>query len=844
MSDWKLVQAYGCHNWVLNPSAETTGNFGNNGATGIAVTRTLATSFRGNYAYQVATAAEANSGMYMSLYPLTNAVHYLTYWIYGAHGTIYAAFYNGDGLIDTVTPAQLNAEGNWYQFGVQVPAATAFKTTGANKVYLVQTEAQAKTFYIDCIQVETHTTWTTYCDGDQDGGVWSGTPHASYSTRDGRFRDGGLVKDLVTDYGLAAVQAVMGYSGPTKESMLDPLAFVDGSVYQGTRAAGRVLQLECKIKGTTLADYYSKRKAFLSAINRHAYEQQPTIFYYTGAGKTAAIRAFVESGDEGGRIEAHFEKFTLNLMAVEDPYWEELREQSAWLAASATLAQKAAMKLSGASSPSTLIPSQDIEWDATTGPWSTLGITALGGNHTIHTMTKDDAGNFYVGGDFTNLNDIAEADYVAKRSPDGTWSAMAGGAGSAVYALCPETESGYVLVGGAFDSVLDAGGTAVPNTKGVSEWQGTAWHQIPYGGFFGGGASDAVYSITRAGTAGGYYVGGAFGYVDDSNGNLVADSSGIVRWSGLNWYPVGAGLGTAVFCTAVDSASNLFVGGSFQDAGSVSAADYLAKWNGTAWSSVGVFNGNVLGMAFAPNGTLYAVGDFTTIDGETRNRVASYNGQKWAALGTGLNDTGRSVVVMPSGLVYVAGDFTTAGGVTVDKVAVWNGTSWAPLDVTMPASTTVYALAADSEDLYIGIDKATDATVSGTNDSAVDVNGWITCLGTAPCAPIIQVSSSTAGTIYAVRNYTTGQEILLSVPVVANEVITIDTRPGRESVRSNYPWGVGRNITPAMPTDLGGFRLLPGANLVTACGAVGAGGTMLFKMRWRIKHDGAEGAAA
>lgn len=836
MSDWKLVVPLGTTNMVLNPSAEITGNYAAGGAA--TVTRYLSSNgtWRGNYCYRVQTTA-ANDGIDLGTATFTAQDYYLTLWLYGTAPATWTVHLGGAGGTSPAL-ALLNTEGSYRQYGVAIPAASV-GALASKALYIRQTSAAACDLYIDAVQLEAGTTWTTYCDGDQPGCKWSGTRHGSTSYR-WDSREGGVVRDLVSYYGMH-IQSVRGYGGPTKESMLEPLAFVDGSVYQGTRASGRILQLTVDYEGTTLALALSKRKAFLLDCNRNkVWPQQPCLWRYTGAGKTVQVRAFVESGDEGAVMDSFHEVMPLNLMAVEDPYWEELREQAAWLAATATLAQKGAMKLSGISPES----ASTSEWDATTGPWSALGITALGGNHTIYAMARDGAGNLYVGGDFTDLNGIAEADYIAKRDVDGTWNALAGGAGGVVYTICPIVGSDYLLVGGDFPHTKDIDGNDVENTHHIAYWIGTSWHQLPIGPGFGGGVNDTVYSITPAGSIGGYYVTGLFAYAEDGHGVPVADTAGLARLnSNLDWAAVGGGVtpGTGILCSAVDAAGNLYIGGGFTDAGSVGAADYIAKYDGAAWSSIGVFDDVVRGMAFGPDGRLYAVGDFHTIDGVSIAHVAVYNGQSWSALGTGLDASGRSVIVMPSGTVCVAGDFTTAGGVTVDKLAFWNGTSWAASDVAMPAATTAHTLMTDGADLYIGIDKNTDASVAGTNDASVDADGWINCLGTAPCSPVIEVSSSTAGVIYAVRNYTTGQEILLALPVAANETITIDTRHGYEGIRSNYPWGVGRAITPALPSDLGTFQLLPGANKVTACGTTT--GTMLFKMRWRIKHEGMEGGA-
>lgn len=840
MGDWKLVVPLGTTNMVLNPSAETTGNFGNNGVAGVAVTRSTAYSFRGLYSYKVVNGANAGCAMSVTLKALTNAIHYLTFWAYGTSGdTMSATFYTAaPALLGQVTPALLYTEGDWRQYGVQVPAATAYTGTGAVTVYIYNT-TPSDTYYVDCVQVEALSGWTTYCDGDQPGCKWNGTRHGSTSYR-WDSREGGAVRDLITYYGLSSVQATMGYSSPTKETMLEPLAFVDGSVYQGTRASGRILQLECKLKGTDLANYYSKRKALLLACNRHHSPQEPCLWYYTGAGKTVALRAFVESGDEGGLIEANFEKFTLNLMAVEDPYWEELREETAIVRASASLSSF------GAASLQTKVETDD-QWDATTGAWSALGITALGGNHTIYAMARDNSGNLYVGGDFLNLNGIDEADYIAKRDVNGTWTALASGTGGIVRALACDV-AGNVYVGGDFTNLKDANGDF------ISMWNGSAFASV------GGGAEDLVRAIV-VGRDGSVYVGGDFAHVHTAVPADVANTTGIAKWSGAAWSALGTGVtlgATDIGVTGLDmdQADNLYAAGWFTEAGGVAAADSVAKWNGTAWSSMGVFTAEAMGVAVGKDQTIYAIGHFSTINGASILKIGQYKGSGWYPLGSGITQLAVASVreclaVTDDGTVYAAGSFVDAGGVTVPGLASWNGTSWIVPSIVLPTGAKVYALYADGDTLYIGHDKEATgdgvSTVAGTASLSVGADvtstGWVTNSGTAISYPVIAITTDAAATVKRIENLTTKQVLQFNdEPLPANGWITIDCRKGKEAVYAGYTGGPSRIIALKQPSDLGSFCLLPGGNKLSVL-CYGDGATVTCSLRWRIKHEGMDGGA-
>ncbi len=98
------------------------------------------------------------------------------------------------------------------------------------------------------------------------------------------------------------------------------------------------------------------------------------------------------------------------------------------------------------------------------------------------------------------------------------------------------------------------------------------------------------------------------------------------------------------------------------------------------WSTLGIgLGGPCNALALAPDGTLYAGGDFTTAGGVSANHVAMWNGSAWAPLGSGLNGEVLSLAVAPDSTLYAGGRFTMAGEVKAKNIAMWNGSSWVPL---------------------------------------------------------------------------------------------------------------------------------------------------------------------
>ena len=114
------------------------------------------------------------------------------------------------------------------------------------------------------------------------------------------------------------------------------------------------------------------------------------------------------------------------------------------------------------------------------------------------------------------------------------------------------------------------------------------------------------------------------------------------------------------------------------------------SWLPTFGGSPGL-NGPVLASTIFDDGSgsgpaLCIGGLFTSAGGTEALGVATWDGTKWSALGSGVSGSGSPFVldltVFDDGngpALYAAGSFTSAGGVAASHIAKWDGSSWSPL---------------------------------------------------------------------------------------------------------------------------------------------------------------------
>ncbi len=207
------------------------------------------------------------------------------------------------------------------------------------------------------------------------------------------------------------------------------------------------------------------------------------------------------------------------------------------------------------------------------------------------------------------------------------------------------------------------------------------------------GADDDVraLAVLDDGRGPALFAGGTFLSVGGVRADLVA------RWSDGRWAPLGAGLSgsfAAVEALAVfddGQGPALYAAGSFSGAGGAPAS-CVASWDGTRWSALGSGLDLVPSVAYAlsvfddgSGPALFVGGQFAGAGGVPTSSIARWNGQAWSPLGSGVAGSALTIYALAvfddgSGpALYAGGQFTSAGGVSASNVARWDGSTWSAL---------------------------------------------------------------------------------------------------------------------------------------------------------------------
>ena len=703
---------------------------------------------------------------------------------------------------------QFTATGYWQRVEVSyTPTVTATDY----RVYVVRdVVASTAPFYVDGCQFEQDSKASTFFDGYFPGCHWTGAIRNSTSARSDNTGLGGELL-CINDY--AKVLSVHGFGMGDWNQIMTKMTS-GGDLYQTHIRKSRNISMVLAYSGNNQGELQANRKVILDALRPDLLSNLPVREQFginmpgTWRGHEQRIiryQGFDANGNEATEPidivcvfqPSHadtpdtpvFQKDILNFTVPSGLFqgaYQEGKELDLY-----------------ADFPAEFIVKRDPDgnWCKWTGTAYASLITGLNGLVLCAAEAPD--GKIYVGGDFTNAGGVAEADYLARWNPiTEAWEAVIAGINNYIWCMAFGA-NGDLYIGGSFTDLGSANGDRIVKITGLEPDGTPTIHAL------GTGIADGYCRSIVIDANGDVYAGGSF-----TSAGGVANTSHIAKWNGTVWSAIATGLNNIVNILAFAPNGDLYIGGAFTDA----AYPYLCKWNGTAFSVVRAntdINGFVYALAFGSTGYLYVGGAFTNAGGVANaDYIAKWSGSAWESLGTGLNESALYVLV-DSGKVYVSGAFTSAGGLTLtDRVAVWSNGAWQPLDIDLPGLGVVYSiLPASDGSLYIG--GAFSTAVSSENArSGQVVPNLNVASASANTYPFIAVNGP--GTLKSITNYTTGKSVMFDgLTLQAGEWISLSFDPLNLQFKGGWE-GRGNLMRYVVPgSDYGDFYLKPGGNALS-----------------------------
>jgi len=336
--------------------------------------------------------------------------------------------------------------------------------------------------------------------------------------------------------------------------------------------------------------------------------------------------------------------------------------------------------------------------------WSGISSRASEGdlNGAVTDVELNSKGDPYILGDFENASGELNADFVARWNgsrwvglgADASGDGVFGCENSCYFSDMVIAKNGDVYVAGYFDVYGIAG------VQNIVKWDGDDWTSIV------GSVEGVIYQLAFD-NQGELYASGDF-----QNLSGIATADNIAKYDGTSWSALGSdgagdgALNDLAYAMAFGSDNSLYISGYFSNAGGTSSADYIARWDGTAWSAVG--SGSIDGQEILPfaysllvdsstgRDVLYAGGCMES--GDRSISVARYDGTTWAELDgdNSLNGCVHDMEMAPTGALVVVGDFGSNVDSNMNGIAAWNNDQWYALGKNQPENYSSLVITSDS----------------------------------------------------------------------------------------------------------------------------------------------------
>lgn len=357
-------------------------------------------------------------------------------------------------------------------------------------------------------------------------------------------------------------------------------------------------------------------------------------------------------------------------------------------------------------------------------------------------------GELYAGGNFS-ISGGAPANNIAKWNGT-SWSSVGNGANDHVYSM-------VVYNGELYAAGYPGFANNLPTC--VAKWDGSSWSTV------GTGPDNIIdFTVTLTVFNGALYAAGSYG-----GWGGVPQYYNIAKWDDTAWTDLNAYTDGPVL-SMIGHNSDLYIGGEFTSVSSISA-NQVARWDGINWAPLGTGLGSgnnydpVLSLAVYKDG-LYAGGHFATAGGTIVNHIAKWNGSTWSSLSQG-TDYGVKALEADNAALYVggsrfAGYDSNGNPIYIHSISKWVDSCHLPPPLQPGPISGINSVCVNNSNTY-SIISVPDAT----NYTWILPSGWT---GTSTTTSINATVGSNNGSISVRANNSCGNSTWQSLPVTVDSI--------------------------------------------------------------------------
>lgn len=682
-------------------------------------------------------------------------------------------------------------------------------------------------FYVDGWMISDFDGDYTYFDGDSTeeafdanpyAFTWQGTPHFSVSSASDHVHSVGEIVSLES-LGFKTT-AIVGLG------MIDPelnlITLSDGEeLSKGSIAHGKDFSIVGRIYAPSYRELAQKRQELINYLNfLNSHSGLLTLGYQTADGIRLWMTCSFAGGLSGNVTNLYQDSLELRFRLLNGKVYEEF-------------GSVAVLDFSDTGNNTHIFIR-----DPNTGQWRDLFVSAVA-NGAINCAVIMDNGFVVVGGAFTTIAGIT-ARRVAFYNPyTQTWAELGDGLNGEVLTMA-KLPGDFSTTGDIYPSLI-VGGSFTADGPGSTTLLRIAYFDPSLGtNTFAALDDDGLNNTVRdvkVAPNGTIYAAGDFtqtgGAVTMRSFARVTSIAG--TWSNL----IGTSItgGTIYTIELAPDYSKIYVGGDFTAIDGDNGKRCIAQWNVSAatWTALEAgLSAIVRDLEIAPDGYLYAAGDFQTTAGgaaRTMRRITRWTGSLFEEVGNGeINVAMHRIAFDRHGNMYVAGTQNEDGNYTSASETVlfqWNGAAWVSPDFRATnASTPTLGQIFIASDGSLVVPAAASANVVLAGYTEVN------CTGTADTP--IRFTMIGPGVLHRISNWTLNAHIYFeSLTLIEGEQFFLDLTGTIPRAWTNFRPNVLDQIVLGASDD---FYLLPGSNHITVTVSGTTDGDTACILAWNNHH--------